>query len=68
MEFRIVANTLSTKIKNKDVILKNSATRKKKNKMKLGEYSDVEYCLLKWFYRCLDEKIPINGTVLRRCR
>ncbi|KAL4119164.1 hypothetical protein QTP88_012010 [Uroleucon formosanum] len=65
-DFGIPASTLSTIIKNKDVILKNfnenSATRKK---MKLGEYSDIESCLLKWFQQCLDRKIPINGTILR---
>ncbi|XP_060847983.1 tigger transposable element-derived protein 4-like [Rhopalosiphum padi] len=65
-DFGIPASTLSTIIKNKDVILKNfnknSATRKK---MKLGEYSDIESCLLKWFQQCLDKKIPINGPILR---
>jgi len=65
-DFGIPASTLSTIIKNKDVILKNinenSATRKK---MKLGEYSDIESCLLKWFQQCLDRKIPINGPILR---
>jgi len=33
--------------------------------MKLGEYSDIESCLLKWIQQCLDRKIPINRPILR---
>ncbi|KAL4084154.1 hypothetical protein QTP88_027987 [Uroleucon formosanum] len=33
--------------------------------MKLGEYFDIESCLLKWFQQCLDRKIPINGPIPR---
>jgi hypothetical protein len=40
-------------------------TRQLEKKMKLGEYSDIESCLLKWFQQCLDKKIPINGPILR---
>ena len=58
-------STLSTKIKNKDVILKTLIeTRQLEKKMKLGEYFDIESCLLKWFQQCLDKKIPINRPIL----
>lgn len=40
-------------------------TRQLAKIMKLGEYSNVGSCLLKWFHQCLDEKTSINGSILR---
>jgi len=37
-----------------------------RKQMKLGEYSDIEFCLLKWLQRCLYKKIPMNGPILRK--
>lgn len=34
-------------------------------KFKLGEYPRLEFSLSKWYKKTLNEKIPINGTILR---
>lgn len=33
-------------------------------KMKQGEYSDIEYCLVKWFHQCFDKQFLMNRPIL----
>ncbi|GBN28675.1 Tigger transposable element-derived protein 4 [Araneus ventricosus] len=64
--FKIPSRTLSTIIKNREIIEKSyDAGNRKKIKIRNSTYPEVEECARKWFVECRDQDLPVSGLMLQ---
>ena len=62
-QFNIPPSTLSTILKNREIICNTKPLKYKR--LRLAEYEDVEQCLSKWFTQCRNQNIPLGGPMVK---
>lgn len=66
IKFGVPASTLSTIIKNREVVEQKFLSHKKAKKSRKCTFPDVDECVKKWFTQCRDQGIPISGQMMQR--
>lgn len=65
-EYGIPASTLSTILKQEDILRKRMVAGNLNHKrVRKSEFPEVEECLLKWFKQCRDQNISVGGPILK---
>ena len=62
-QFNIPPSTLSTILKNREIICNTKPLKCKR--LRLAEYEDVEQWLSKWFTQCRNQNIPLGGPMVK---
>lgn len=64
-DFGIPPSTLSTFLKNKDAILKNSEACGTQKRIRGPDHPDLDECVLKWFQQTREKRISLSGLMIR---
>lgn len=67
-KFGIPPSSLSTILKNRDVILQEADQRKEslvRKKLKSSMYDDIDEAILKWMTVMREKKLPLSGTLIK---
>ena len=62
-QFNIPPSTLSTILKNREIICNTKPSKCKR--LRLAEYEDDEQCLSKWSTQCRNQSIPLGGPMVK---
>ena len=67
VKYGIPRNTVSTWLKNKEMIVSafESGKNPKRLKLKTAENDNLDKCIYKWFLSAREQNVPVNGIILK---